>query len=148
MMSKLIGILFPCFIFACVSEDPTDSEVATQALDATPSAAASDDFTVRTIDSRGGGSAQFVDNGPAGDDYIVIHDLSADGHGVKAYAWINGIYFGSMYNGNGLAGAAVTWRPWENVFDGDSVGLKVCLVDGDNDPTASSCGSATKVIHE
>ena len=145
MMTKTIGILFSSFILGCVSEDPADSDATTQAL--------SDDFTVHTTDSGvcgsgGGGSVQFVDNGPAGDDYVVIHDLCSDGHGVKAYAWINGEYFGSMYNGNGLAGAAVTWHPWNNVFDGESVGLKVCLVDGNNDPTASSCGSATKVIHE
>jgi hypothetical protein len=85
-------------------------------------------------------AAEFVAHGTDGDDYIVIHDLCGDGHGVKAYAWIDGAYFGSMYNGNGLAGAPVIWDPFIDVVGGENVGLKVCLVDGNSDPTASSCG--------
>jgi hypothetical protein len=43
-------------------------------------------------------------------------------------------------------GSYVVWDPfkdWGNVQTGDYVGLKVCLVDGANDPTASHCDSAT-----
>jgi hypothetical protein len=113
-------------------------------VDAIPSAAHNDSFTVRTTDSGGCGSAEFVDHGADGNDYVVIRDLCRDGHGVKAYAWLDGTYDGSMYNGKGLAGAPVIWGPFSDVAAGQSVGLKVCLVDGDSDPTPSNCGSATK----
>jgi hypothetical protein len=147
-MRNLLTALLGIYATGCMAEssaDPADSEATTQALDATASAAHNDSFTVHTTDSGGYGAAEFVDHGPDGDgdDYIVIHDLCSDGHGVKAYAWINGIYLGGMYNGNGLAGAPVIWDPFGDVSGGQNVGLKVCLVDGDGDPTASSCGSAT-----
>jgi hypothetical protein len=56
--------------------------------------------------------ADFVDYGPgvrgngeSNDDYVVIRDYCADSHGVKAWAWQNGVPLGSKYNGNGAAGA-------------------------------------------
>ncbi|GAB1516574.1 hypothetical protein [Actinophytocola sp. KF-1] len=117
-------------------------------LTANQAAAAYDDgFTVRT--GNGCGTVDFVDYGegqPGGgsnDDYAVVHDYCSDGHGVKAYAWIDGYYLGSKYNGNGLAGAPVVWDPFGNVVAGEAIGLKVCLVDGADDPTPSDCRSAT-----
>jgi hypothetical protein len=92
---------------------------------------------------------EFVDYGPGApgggdnDDYTVIHDYCADGHGVKAYAWINGTFLGSRYNGNGLAGDPVIWDPFGNVAPGNAIGLKVCLVDGNDDPTPFDCTSTT-----
>lgn len=146
-MRNLLAALLGIYATGCMGEssaDPADSEATTQALDVTPAAAHDDSFTVHTIDSGACGSVEFVDHGTDGDDYLLIHDLCGDGHGVKAYAWLDGTYLGSMYNGNGLAGAPVTWDPFGNVVGGQSIGLKVCLVDGNDDPTASSCGSATK----
>ena len=70
-----------------------------------------------------------------------------------AYAWLTrgGVkrYLGDAYDGYGnfeVNGIYVIWDPfkdWGNVQPGDSVGLKVCLVDGADDPTASHCNSAT-----
>lgn len=77
----------------------------------------------------------------------MIHDLCGDGHGVEAYAWLDGSYYGGKYNGNGLAGAPVSWDPFVFVSGQYNVGLKVCLVDGASDPTASSCGSATRTVN-
>ncbi|MFE9098076.1 hypothetical protein [Streptomyces sp. NPDC007264] len=111
-------------------------------------AAYNDYFGVNTAD--GCGSVDFIDygtwpNGSTNDDYAVVHDTCSDGHGVKAYAWLNGSYLGSKYNGNGLAGAPVYWDPFGNVLPDDEVGLKVCLVDGDADPTPFACYSASQV---
>lgn len=83
----------------------------------------------------GCGVAYFVDygldvpgNGQSNADYIVIHDYCADGHGVKALVWFQGIYLGSKHNGDGLAGDPVIWNPFPsgNVGAGDLIGLKVC----------------------
>ena len=75
-------------------------------------AAENDDFAAVTTD--GCGVAQFKDYGPGppgggnNDDYVVIHDYCADGHGVIAYlSWDNIGYWFNKYNGNGLAGAPV-----------------------------------------
>ncbi|HEX8630304.1 MAG TPA: hypothetical protein VF755_19265 [Catenuloplanes sp.] len=122
----------------------------------TPSAAfaADDSFTVKTTD--GCGTANFVDYGPGAagggnnDDYVVINDFCADGHGVQARVWMNGLYWGSGYNGNGLSGAAVIWDPFRtwgpnNVNAGDGIQLQVCLVDGPNDATGSKCRQIDRV---
>jgi hypothetical protein len=114
---------------------------------ADPSAAAVDDsFTVWTTDACG--SADFIDYGegaPGGgsnDDYIEVWDTCGDTHGVRAYAWLDGTYLGSRYNGNG-AWEYVVWDPFGNVTAGQSVGLKICLVDGANDTTPSKCDEMT-----
>ncbi|HEX3474794.1 MAG TPA: hypothetical protein VHT91_07115 [Kofleriaceae bacterium] len=129
--------------------DGPDTGSATQGVSAT---AIDDSFSVPTLD--GCGQVDFVDYGagaPGGgnnDDYVVIHDLCPDHHGVKAWAWLNGTLLGSKYNGNGLAGDPVIWDPFSGVFNvlkGDSIGLKVCLVDGTDDLNPSSCGSRTVV---
>jgi hypothetical protein len=65
---------------------------------------------------------------------------------VRAYVWLNDIFIGSQYNGNGAAGAAVVFDPfkdWGNVIANDKVSLRVCLVDGANDTTGSKCETAT-----
>ena len=110
-------------------------------------AAYNDSFTSRTTNG-GCGSVEFVDygtwpSGAAHDDYAVVHDLCSDGRGVKAYAWYNGSYVGSSFNGNGLAGVPVYWDPFPNIVAGDVVALKVCLSNGPNDPNPYSCGSVT-----
>ncbi|MFF4014716.1 hypothetical protein [Streptomyces sp. NPDC001843] len=115
-----------------------------------PAAAADDGHLIKTDPSPCGGQ-EFVDYGPGAagggdnDDYFLIHDYCSDGHGVKAWAWQNGTYLGGKYNGNGLNGAAVVWDPFinGNVAPGDAVGMKVCLVDGDSDPTPFDCKSYT-----
>jgi hypothetical protein len=124
--------------------------VAALALAANPAAAAvNDDFHASTTD--GCGVVNFIDYGPGApgggdnDDYLVIHDYCSDGHGVRAWATLNGWDLGSVYNGNGLAGAAVVWDPFKaygNVIAGDIVVITVCLVDGAGDTSGAKCGSA------
>ena len=117
----------------------------------TASAAVNDDFNASTTD--GCGVANFIDYGPGApgggnnDDYVVIHDYCADGHGVMAYVEVDDSgYWFHQYNGNGLAGAPVVWDPflWGNVKAGQKVELEVCLVDGASDLTGSRCGAASR----
>lgn len=112
------------------------------------SAAVNDDFSATTTD--GCGVADFDDNGtwPDGstnDDFVVVNDYCPDGHGVIAYAWLNGAYKGSKYNGLGYSGPPVYWDPFGNVHAGDFVELEVCLVDGSGDPTPAKCGYSSHV---
>jgi hypothetical protein len=118
-----------------------------------PAFASSDSFTIFTSDSKGCGGAAYIDYGdgaPGGgsnDDYVNIYDDCPDHHGVIAYAWLNGAYLGWAYDGYGSEDSIVlVWdpfKPYGNVHNGDSVGLKVCLVDGASDPTPSYCYSET-----
>jgi hypothetical protein len=97
-----------------------------------------------------GGTAEFVDYGPGldgggnNDDYIEINDLCPDGHGVKAWAWLDGIYLGGAYNGYGAFQIRVIWdpfKPYGNVVANDTIALKVCNVDGPNDSSGvGECG--------
>jgi hypothetical protein len=98
----------------------------------------------------GCGVVSFIDYGAGesggdNDDYLVIRDYCADGHGVIAYVWVENVYLGSKYNCNGLAGAAVIWDPCKargDVAEGERASISVCLVDGASDPTPSKCGVA------
>ena len=138
----LMSILFFSGISGCVSEEPSQGEDP-QEVDSTAvnPLAVDDSFVVPTTD--GCGRADFVDFGPGdpsnpanNDDYIVIHDLCADGHGVIAFASLTRAGttqgLGSRYNGNGLAGDPVFWDPFPsgNVVTGDFLEIEVCLVDG------------------
>ena len=142
-------------LFAFAAATSMAISTATLVAQAPAQAAVDDSFSVYTTD--GCGSVDFVDycpGAPGGgdnDDYAVIHDYCGDGHGVKAWAWLNGVLIGAQFNGNGLSGAAVVWDPFRdygNIYAGDSVGLKVCLVDGNADPTPFSCRSATRVSQD
>jgi hypothetical protein len=111
------------------------------------SAAVNDSFTAST--DNGCGTSEYVDNGTwsngqAKDDFIKVHDYCADGHGVRADVWLNGVYLGSKYNGLGQAGPPVYWDPWSNVVAGDFIEMLVCLVDGPNDTTGDRCGYASR----
>jgi hypothetical protein len=135
------------------------SVVATTLVAVPAAAAVNDGFDVWTADG-GCGMVEFVDYGegwPGGgnnDDYLIIHDYCADGHGVKAWAWLTEntsqgsleFYLGGRYNGNGEAGAAVLWDPFADlgVEGGDKVTLKVCLSDGDSDPTPFNCKTGSR----
>jgi hypothetical protein len=108
-----------------------------------------DSFDLPTLNYCG--YADFIDYGegaPGGgsnDDFIYIRDSCADGHGVKAWAWLDGVALGSKYFGGGAAGSEpLSWDPFGNVLAGQSVGVKVCLVDGSDDPTPFSCDSHTQ----
>ncbi|WP_326561660.1 hypothetical protein [Micromonospora sp. NBC_01796] len=118
---------------------------------ANPAAAAgNDDYTVYTGDSRLGGAVDFVDYGPGApgggnnDDYLVIRDLRGDGHGVQVWAWLHGKYLGTRYNGGG-AGSQLIYDPYSifpnNVAANEVIGLKICLVDGENNLIQSSCSN-------
>ncbi|MCX5067511.1 hypothetical protein OOJ91_16840 [Micromonospora lupini] len=117
------------------------------------SAASNDSFWTWTADGTDGcGYIFFTDYGegaPGGgpnDDYITIQDLCPDGHGVMGYAWLDGVYLGKEYNGIGWGYDSVVWDPFPsgNVKAGQLVGIKVCLVDGANDPTPSYCASVSQ----
>jgi hypothetical protein len=71
--------------------------------------------------------------------------LTADGRGVKAWAWVDGAYKGAKYVGTG-ANTMSVWDPLGNVAGGHSVGLMVCSVDGNDDSTALWCDSHTVTI--
>jgi hypothetical protein len=98
------------------------------------------------------GFAQFQDYGdgaPGGgknDDYIYVGDSCPNGDGVKAWAWVDGAPKGSKYNGNG-AYTNVVWDPLGNLKDGQSIGLKICSVNGTNG-TPYHCQSVTRTVHE
>jgi hypothetical protein len=120
----------------------------------TASAAVDDSFAARTTDRCG--VANFIDYGPGApgggnnDDYIVLHDYCADGHGVRVHLYWNGLHWSSVYNGNGLAGDPVIWDPFRatspnDVEAGDGLQLQVCLVDGPNDDTGARCGWADRI---
>jgi hypothetical protein len=114
-----------------------------------------DNFKAST--SNGCGVLNFRDYGPgvpgngkANDDYLVIHDYCGDDHGVRAWAYVktrgtgNYVSLGSRYNGKGLAGAPVYWDPFKsigtgNLHGGDTVAIRVCLVDGKGDSTPFKC---------
>lgn len=127
----------------------TAAGVAILGLTSPAFAATDDSFSIYT--SNGCGAADYADYGPGAagggnnDDYVLVHDYCADGLGVKAYAWQNGEYLGSKYNGNTASGAAVVWDPFidGNVKGGDTVGLKVCLSDGASASTVTKCESWT-----
>jgi hypothetical protein len=153
-MRKSTGILGARAKAATASALVAAGALGVTLLASTPaSAAVNDDFQAST--SNGAcGVVNFIDFGPGAagggdnDDYLVVHDYCSDGHGVKAYAWLDGIDLGTKYNGNGLAGAAVVWdpfKPFDNVVPGDVVHIRVCLVDGANDPTPSQCDDAEHV---
>jgi hypothetical protein len=123
-------------------------------MTAVPASAVDDYFYVPTSDLYRAGAAEFIDYGPgvpgngeSNDDYVHVWDNRADGHGVKAYAWIDGQYLGSKYNGNG-DDTKVIWDPFGNVTAWQDIGLKVCLVDGTNDPTPSYCGWDTQESYD
>ncbi|HEY9473292.1 MAG TPA: hypothetical protein VIS06_05490, partial [Mycobacteriales bacterium] len=76
---------------------------ATLALASPASASVEDTFGVYTSDTCA--VAVFVDYGPGApgggnnDDYVDIGDNCADSHGVRTWAWLNGVYLGSVYDG-------------------------------------------------
>jgi hypothetical protein len=129
---------------------------AVTVMPGTAAAAVNDDFYVATTD--GCGVANFIDYGPGApgggdnDDYLVIHDYCADGHGIRAGVSFFGEFWGYKYNGNGLSGAAVIWDPFRdwssngNLIAGDVVTIEVCLVDGANDITGSRCRTTTHTM--
>ncbi|RQX14585.1 hypothetical protein DDE19_23120 [Micromonospora ureilytica] len=111
-------------------------------------AAGNDDYTVYT--GQSGGAVDFIDYGPGApgggdnDDYLVIRDIAADGHGVQVWAWLHGKYLGTKYNGNG-AWTSVIYDPYtifpNNVAKKEVIGLKICLVDGKDNLIQPSCSS-------
>lgn len=130
------------------------------AVSASPALASTNDsFSIKT--SNGCGTLNFVDYGPGApgggnnDDYMVIHDYCSDGHGVRAWAFVKPAgstqyqSLGSKYNGNGLAGAPVYWDPFKafdpinNLIGGDTLAVRVCLVNGSNGKPLPGCSPLT-----
>ena len=116
---------------------------------AAPAQAATDILEVQTTDWCG--TVRFIDYGegaPGGgpnDDYTEISDNCSDGHGVRAWAWLDGTALGSKYHGGGVT-ETVVWDPFGNVAPGGFIGLKVCLVDGADDKTGDECYEASVFI--
>jgi hypothetical protein len=125
---------------------------------ASPAAAAVDDsFDAYTypLDDVTSGVVHFVDYGPGApgggdnDDYLVLEDLAPDGHGVQVWAWLQGKYLGTKYNGNG-AGSEVIYDPYSifpnNVAAGEVISVKICAVDGPgNIIDEYTCGTGRRV---
>lgn len=108
-----------------------------------------DSFTVVTTNSCG--SVEFIDaasRGSGNEDYLIVHDLCNDAHGVRASGSLNNVALEAQYNGSGLCGPPVFWHPFPSghLNPGDTLTLKVCLVDGSNDASPTGCGSATQDI--
>ncbi|MEJ3747841.1 hypothetical protein WEI85_31685 [Actinomycetes bacterium KLBMP 9797] len=121
--------------------------VAVVVASASPATAATDDSRIVRTDPPGYcGAISFVDYGdgwPGGgnnDDYVEVWDLCPDHDGVKAWVWLDGTLLHEYYNPHGVD-TRVLGDPFPNgdVKKGDYVGLKVCIVDGENDPTPSAC---------
>jgi hypothetical protein len=118
-------------------------------------AAIDDSFQVESASSKcgAGGFAYYNDYGPGlkgggnNDDYIEIGDSCDNGHGVKAWAWLNGYCLegcNGQYHGYGAGNGIIIWDPFKaygNVIRNDVVKLKICNVDGNNDPTPTGCDS-------
>jgi hypothetical protein len=98
------------------------------------------------------GFVQFEDNGPGAegggdnDDYLIVGDSCPNGDGVKAWAWVDGVLKGDKYNGKG-AYKNVIWDPLGNLKNGQSLGVKICSVNG-NSGTPYHCQSVTRTVHE
>jgi hypothetical protein len=98
------------------------------------------------------GFVQFQDYGEGAegggnnDDYLIVGDSCPNGDGVKAWAWVDGVAKGSMYNGNGAYTNKI-WDPLGNLPDGASLGMKICSVSGNNG-TPYHCNSITFTVHE
>jgi serine/threonine protein kinase len=110
---------------------------------------ADDSFSVSTTDKCG--VADFVDHGQgaagqADQDSVVVHDTCADGHGVKAWVKLDGTPLSSRYNGNGQAGAPVTWYPFTTSTAGRRITLSVCLVDGSSGNSPARCAERTVTV--
>ena len=80
---------------------------------------------------------------------LELVDSCVDHHGVKGWAWRNGRLVGEKYNGKGYR-QKVIWDPFGDLQHGEVIGIKVCLVDGNNDPSAWPCSieGDRKVVNE
>jgi hypothetical protein len=106
---------------------------------------------IEVYNSGASGSIEFVDHGPgrpgggSNDDYFWVHDYESDGHGVKAWVWLDGRLIGSKYNGSGRDAPPVFWDPVQITGTNfiHTIGMKVCNVDGNSDPTPFNCHSTS-----
>ncbi|MGW4683066.1 hypothetical protein ACWEOS_31785 [Micromonospora taraxaci] len=110
------------------------------------SAAVNDDDNVTTWDYNKmcqAGRLDFVDYGegaPGGgmnDDYFVVRDTCANGDGVLARVYVNGVLAGTRYNGGGN-GSSIIWDPAQ-VYANDVVEMRICGAMGPNDTSGYSC---------
>lgn len=146
-----------CVVIAFLSLASASVQASTESPGGDASTAVDDGFVVISAVTKpgglcdiGSGWAEYVDYGegaPGGgsnDDYVIVGDGCADGHGIKAWAWLDDTCLESCagrYVGGG-AESSVVWDPLGNVAPGQWVALKVCWVDGSNDPTPSGCSYA------
>ena len=127
--------------FVPVSDSDQDTTV-----DAAPSSSTHDTITVSTTD--GCGRIELVNFSPGAPipnpNYLVIHNLCGDAHGIKAWAWLNGAPLGSKFIG--LANSPTIWAPFPpgSLAPGSAIGLKICLSDGPASSPTSRCGSLTR----
>lgn len=161
--SSMVCFCLGMFATGCMfdaADVPMDEPAATMQALAPCVSGPEDSFQLATRD--GCGRADFVSFGPGApgggnnDDYIVIHDFCKDGHGVKVWAWVDGVSVNhdvGAYNGNGLVGDPVIWDPFK-AEDGTDLGvtqclgIKVCLVDGARDSSGASCREATRYMNQ
>jgi hypothetical protein len=125
-----------CFVPASDSAQDTT-------VDASPAPSSPHALTVTTTD--GCGRIEFVNFSPGAPipnpNYLVVHNLCGDAHGIRAWAWLNGAPLGTKFIG--LANTPTIWAPFPpgSLPPGSAIGLKICLSDG---PDASRCGSLTR----
>jgi hypothetical protein len=155
-MARLTGRAFAGLAAVSVAATAVVTLVTPGAVFAAP---ANDDFTIYTTDvcqdgpGYYAGSVKFVDYGPGAkgggnnDDYFVVADTCRDSHGVKAWAWVDGVLEGDKYVGSG-AGTSAVWDPIGNVANGQKVGMKICEVDGNDDPLPVFCSDVTLTLRE
>ncbi|MEU5566334.1 hypothetical protein [Micromonospora musae] len=113
-----------------------------------PAAAANDDHYVSNWSGNcQAGRLDFVDHGegaPGGgtnDDYFVVRDTCANGDGVKARVYLNGVVMGSKYNGGG-SGTSIIWDPFQ-VYENDVVKMEICEANGPTDYLGFNCNDTT-----
>ncbi|MGW1450471.1 hypothetical protein ACWCO3_19615 [Micromonospora sp. NPDC002411] len=94
------------------------------------------------------GLIEFIDYGegaPGGgmnDDYFVVTDTCANGEGVRARVYVNGVLVGgSKYNGGG-SGSSVIWDPAQ-IYANDVVKMEICAANGPQDYSGLPCDDRT-----
>jgi hypothetical protein len=116
---------------------------------ATATPASASDYELYTYQFRC--SIAFIDEGPGregggrNDDYFRVWDNVSDGDGCGGWVWLDGRYYGGIYNGRGSncntehGGCSVFWDPVQITGGPHTIGLKVCSMDGPNRVITATC---------
>jgi hypothetical protein len=98
-----------------------------------------------------------IDEGPGqpgggrNDDYFRVWDIVSDNDGCGGWVWVDGRYYGGIYNGRGSqcdtdhGGCSVFWDPVQITGGPHTIGLKVCSMDGPNRVLTNTCVTSEHV---